>query len=120
MKSSSRTSLFMRRKSSTPHYQTFDTPPPRSRGKPPSASSNSSAAGASSSTSPENEHEESPLPKGQMAMLAVIALCEQTAFNSISPYLPQMASSFPEVDPSQVGVYVGTIASAFALAQFAT
>ncbi len=53
-------------------------------------------------------------------MLAVIALCEQTALNSISPYLPKMAASFPEVDPSKVGVYVGTIASAFALAQFIT
>ena len=31
-----------------------------------------------------------------------------------------MAASFPGVDPSQVGVYVGTIASAFALAQLAT
>lgn len=49
-----------------------------------------------------------------------MALSEQTAFNSISPYLPQMTSSFPEVNPSQVGFYVGTIASAFALAQFAT
>ncbi len=38
----------------------------------------------------------------------------------MSPYLPQMASSFPEVDPGQVGLYVGTIASSFALAQFAT
>jgi MFS family permease len=55
-----------------------------------------------------------------MAVLAVIALCEQTALNSISPYLPDMASSFPEVNPGQVGVYVGTIASAFALAQLTT
>lgn len=55
-----------------------------------------------------------------MAILAVIALCEQTALNSISPYLPKMASSFPEVDESHVGVYVGTIASAFALAQCLT
>ncbi|ERF69751.1 hypothetical protein EPUS_07577 [Endocarpon pusillum Z07020] len=31
-----------------------------------------------------------------------------------------MAASFPEVDPSQVGVYVGTIASSYALAQFLT
>ena len=31
-----------------------------------------------------------------------------------------MASDFPEVDPDQVGLYVGAIASAFALAQFAT
>lgn len=55
-----------------------------------------------------------------MAILAVIALCEQTALNSISPYLPAMASTFPEVNPGQVGVYVGTIASAFALAQLTT
>jgi MFS family permease len=40
--------------------------------------------------------------------------------NSISPYLPKMAASFPEVDESQIGVYVGTIASAYALAQFLT
>ena len=67
-----------------------------------------------------SNREESPLPKRQLAVLAVIALSEQTALNSISPYLPDMASSFPEVDPAEVGVYVGTIASAFALAQFAT
>jgi MFS family permease len=60
------------------------------------------------------------LPKKQIAILAIISLSEQTALNSISPYLPDMASTFPEVNPSQVGVYVGTIASAFALAQLAT
>lgn len=53
-------------------------------------------------------------------MLAIIALSEQTALNSISPYLPLMTSSFPEVEPSQVGFYVGITASSFALAQFAT
>lgn len=56
----------------------------------------------------------------QLAVLAVIALAEQTAFNSISPYLPQMTSTFPEADPAEIGLYVGTIASSFALAQFAT
>ena len=55
-----------------------------------------------------------------MVILAVISLSEQTALNSISPFLPDMAASFPNVKPSQVGVYVGTIASAFALAQLAT
>lgn len=50
----------------------------------------------------------------------MIALAEQTAFNSISPYLPEMASTFPEVKNGQVGLYVGLIASSFALAQFAT
>ncbi len=50
-------------------------------------------------------------------MLAVISLAEQTALNSISPYLPEMASTFPGVDEEQVGLYTGLIASSFALAQ---
>lgn len=62
----------------------------------------------------------SPLPKKQMAVLALISLCEQTAFNSISPYLPEMVSKFPEVEPGLVGVYVGSLATAFAIAQFIT
>lgn len=64
--------------------------------------------------------DETPLPTGQLAILAVIALAEQTALNSISPYLPDMASTFPEVDEADIGLYVGLIASSFALAQFAT
>jgi MFS family permease len=107
----------LRRKSSTPHYQTFDTPPPRSRGKPPSTSSTSSHGEPNGNG---HEHHQSPLPKKQMAILAIISLSEQTALNSISPYLPDMTSTFPEVNPGQVGIYVGTIASAFALAQLAT
>lgn len=55
-----------------------------------------------------------------MAVLAMIALCEQTALNSISPYLPSMAAAFPGISKDDVGMYVGTIASAFALAQFVT
>ena len=110
------------RKSSTIHYQTFPTPPPRSKGQPLSASPPSSSGSRRHARSNSNvsNREETPLPKKQLAMLAVIALSEQTALNSISPYLPQMASSFPEVDIGQVGLYVGTIASAFALAQFTT
>lgn len=109
----------LRRKSSTPHYQTFGgISPPKSRGQPLSESSNSSTHDLNTQ-GPEHHHA-SPLPKKQMAILAIIALCEQTALNSISPYLPAMASTFPEVNPGEVGVYVGTIASAFALAQLAT
>lgn len=67
-----------------------------------------------------HRNNESPLPTRQLVILAVISLSEQTALNSISPYLPQMTSSFSEVDSSQVGFYVGIIASAFALAQFST
>ncbi|APA12002.1 hypothetical protein SS1G_05572 [Sclerotinia sclerotiorum 1980 UF-70] len=114
-----------RRKSSTPHYHTFPTPPPKSRGRPPMTSTssfggNGSANPNSNEEETEEEHHQSPLPKKQLAILAIIALAEQTALNSISPYLPQMTSKFPEVDPSQIGLYVGTIASAFALAQFTT
>jgi MFS family permease len=109
----------LRRQSSTPHYQTFGgISPPKSRGRPLSDSSNSSSHDLRNGD--DEHHHGSPLPKKQMAILAVIALCEQTALNSISPYLPDMASTFPEVKPGQVGVYVGTIASAFALAQLAT
>ncbi|KAL8947225.1 MAG: hypothetical protein Q9222_006473 [Ikaeria aurantiellina] len=111
-----------RRKSSTLHYQTFPTPPPKSKGQPPSLSppSSSDGPGHKRNGSSSSNHQQSPLPKRQLAILAVIALAEQTALNSISPYLPQMASTFPEVDPDQVGLYVGLIASSFALAQFAT
>lgn len=113
-----------RRKSSTPHYQTFPTPPPKSRGRPPSTSPHSSNDGDArrynSGRPHETNHSETPYPNGQLAILAVIALSEQTALNSISPYLPEMASTFPEVDDGQVGLYVGIIASSFALAQFST
>ncbi|KAI4183102.1 MAG: hypothetical protein LQ348_004743 [Seirophora lacunosa] len=111
-----------RRKSPTLHYQTFPTPPPKSKGQPPSLSppSSSDGPGHKGNGSSNVARMESPLPKRQLAILAVIALAEQTALNSISPYLPQMASTFPEVDPVQVGLYVGLIASSFALAQFAT
>jgi len=114
-----------RRKSSTPHYQTFPTPPPKSRGKPPVSPSSSSGRDGSAALqqdgcdSGHEQHHSSTLPTKQLAVLAVIALVEQTALNSISPYLPEMVSTFPEVDETKVGLYVGTIASAFALAQFA-
>ncbi|SMY24158.1 unnamed protein product [Zymoseptoria tritici ST99CH_1A5] len=127
-------SLRQRQSSTTPHYQTFPTAPPRSAGRPPpptkkdsksqlhrpsngTPSRSSSTSSRSSSTS---SHDETPLPKGQLAILAVIALAEQTALNSISPYLPSMASTFPDIKESEIGLYVGLIASAFALAQFAT
>ncbi|KAF3902381.1 hypothetical protein ABW20_dc0102813 [Dactylellina cionopaga] len=61
-----------------------------------------------------------PVPTKKLLVLALIALAEQTAFNSISPYLPEMVAQFPGVEPDDVGVSVGIIASAFALAQFVT
>lgn len=114
-----------RRKSSTPHYQTFPTPPPKSRGRPPISPTSSFGFDGATLNPSQNggsggDHHDSPLPKRQLAVLAMIALCEQTALNSISPYLPEMTSTFPEVDVGQIGLYVGTIASAFALAQFGT
>jgi len=105
------------RKSSTLHYQTFPTQPPKSRGLRPS---NSPPNGVASGSEPDEQNHESPLPKKQLIVLAIIALAEQTALNSISPYLPEMTKSFPEVREGQTGLYVGLIASAFALAQFTT
>lgn len=108
------------RESSTPHYQTFPTAPPKSRGKPLSPSDQYSETDSPDSHEGDHDEESSPLPTKQLAILAVIALCEQTTLNSISPYLPEMTSSFPEVNPSETGLYVGLIASSFAVAQFAT
>ncbi|KAJ4297552.1 hypothetical protein N0V90_005444 [Kalmusia sp. IMI 367209] len=113
----SRPTIDPRRKSSTLHYQTFPTRPPSTRGRPLSSSPPGNQGHASDS---DDSHHESPLPTKQLAVLAVIALAEQTALNSISPYLPEMAKSFPEVKEGQAGLYVGLIASSFALAQFAT
>ena len=108
----------------TPHYQTFPTSPPKTKGRPPShsppGSDGDGSRPASKGLDPNHPDDASPLPLRQLAVLAFIALCEQTALNSISPYLPEMASTFPEVDGQDVGVYVGSIASAFAAAQFAT
>ncbi|KAL5339754.1 major facilitator superfamily domain-containing protein [Aspergillus crustosus] len=111
-----------RRRSSTLHYYTFDTPPPKSRGRPNSGQSASSGEDSRlhQHDSPDDATSQSPLPKRQMMVLALIALCEQTAFNSISPYLPDMASSFPEVKPGTVGIYVGLIGTSFAVAQLVT
>ena len=61
-----------------------------------------------------------PLPWTQLALLALLSLAEQTALNSIGPYLPTMVASFPEIPDGEEGVYVGLLASAFALAQLAT
>lgn len=115
------------RQSSTFGYNTFPTAPPRQPQRQPSKRDmirddepQSPQSRHIHSSSQSSQHHETPLPKRQLAILAVIALAEQTALNSISPYLPEMASTFPEVDPAEVGMYVGLIASAFALAQFAT
>ena len=84
------------------------------------AESRPTSSSATSHVAGFRRNRETPLPKGQLAMLAIIALAEQTALNSISPYLPEMASTFPDVNAAQVGISVGLIASAFAIAQFAT
>lgn len=108
-------STLPRRKSSY-HYQTFPTSvsPPASRGRPPthdhskddprspirsSASSFLSARDANGPGGCSNPTDHNtPVPKRQLIILAIISLAEQTALNSISPYLPEMAATFPEVD----------------------
>ncbi|SPQ19920.1 2f843c17-c37a-427c-9e6d-aa7e911a35a6 [Thermothielavioides terrestris] len=64
--------------------------------------------------------EATPLPWAQLGLLALLSLAEQTALNSIGPYLPTMVASFDEIPDGQEGLYVGLLASAFALAQLAT
>lgn len=61
-----------------------------------------------------------PLPWKSLGLLAFLSLAEQTALNSIGPYLPAMVASFDEIPDGEEGLYVGLLASAFALAQLAT
>ncbi|KAI0545909.1 MFS general substrate transporter [Xylaria curta] len=111
----SRLSAALNRVSSHQHYQTFPTPAPKSAGRRPSSESDGQDHG-----SPDSHTTSTPLPVKQLALLAVLSLAEQSALNSISPYLPEMVESFPGVRHDQVGLYVGLLASAFALAQLAT
>jgi hypothetical protein len=116
------------RRRSSLHYYTFLLPPPKTRGHPlsrePSSGrvsfSHSNGEGGGDDGDETSGSHKTALPIKQLFMLAIIALAEQTALNSISPYLPEMTASFPGVGEGQTGVYVGIIASAFAVAQFTT
>ncbi|KAF8429016.1 major facilitator superfamily domain-containing protein [Tirmania nivea] len=118
------------------HYQTFPTKPPSGKGRPPGfgsprrASFSMSISGdvgfprsggnGNGSWNGNGKKNCASAPTRQLAVLAIISLAEQTALNSISPYLPHITASFPGVDPNKVGLYVGVIASGFAAAQVAT
>lgn len=123
-----RSSIAVRRDSAI-RYHTFETPPPKTPSENPDASrdrglraSFSSDESGDSASDRRRGHsaKATPLPRQQLLLLALISLCEQTALNSISPYLPDMVRSFPEIPEAQSGLYVGLIASAFALAQLVT
>ncbi|TQS38113.1 hypothetical protein Golomagni_01388 [Golovinomyces magnicellulatus] len=105
-------------------YLTFPTPPPKSCGRPPHSPARSfgpeSNADSNYGEDLDSSYQRTPLPKGQLIMLAVMSLVEQTTLNSFSPYLPEMLSTFPEVSTRDRGIAVGTLASAFALAQLGT
>ncbi len=120
------------RRASSHQYHTFPTAPPKTpsqQSKPPDFSDSlrrehddgSDASDTSSVGGGEDREQDiAPLPWRQLGLLALLSLCEQTALNSIGPYLPSMVASFDEIPESQVGLYVGLLASAFALAQLAT
>lgn len=106
------------RRQSTHRYHTFPTPPPKTPRE--QSSAELFPHSDTSSNASDDEHEQTPLPVKQLALLAFLSLAEQTALNSIGPYLPQMVESFSDIPDSQTGLYVGILASAFALAQLST
>ncbi|KAF5590379.1 tetracycline resistance (probable transport) [Fusarium pseudoanthophilum] len=95
-------------------YQTFPTTPPKTPLEQPYAPSNGS------DSEDDDDHEETPLPVRQLLLLAFLSLAEQTALNSISPYLPEMVLNMPGIPNDEAGLYVGILASSFALAQLST
>ncbi|KAH0593766.1 hypothetical protein MHUMG1_08517 [Metarhizium humberi] len=108
-----------RRQSSTHKYQTFPVQPPKTPLGPPPVPSQD-AVSESTESSASGEDDETPLPVRQLLLLAFLSLSEQTALNSIGPYLPEMVASMPGVPGGENGLYVGLLASAFALAQLST
>ncbi|KAH7316901.1 putative MFS transporter [Stachybotrys elegans] len=102
------------RRQSTYRYQTFPTLPPKTPLEQPSGASDDG------SSFTEDDQEETPLPVRQLLLLAFLSLSEQTALNSISPYLPEMVASMPGIPDEKSGLYVGILASSFALAQLST
>ncbi|KAM0667052.1 hypothetical protein MY8738_005393 [Beauveria namnaoensis] len=126
------------RRSSVHKYQTFPTEPPSTPsgtrpGLEPASGASSVASLPSSPASSEHgddddddddeddeENGETPLPVRQLLLLAYLSLCEQTALNSLAPYLPEMVTSMPGMDADKTGFYLGVVASSFALAQLST
>ncbi|KAK7394038.1 hypothetical protein QQX98_013180 [Neonectria punicea] len=104
----------VRHHAAAPHYQTFPTTPPKTPLEQPCPFSDAS------SDASEADRDETPLPVRQLLLLAFLSLAEQTALNSIAPYLPEMVASMPGIPVNESGLYVGTLASAFALAQLST
>ncbi|KAG6038756.1 hypothetical protein E4U41_003733 [Claviceps citrina] len=113
-----------RRQTSTHRYQTFPVQPPKTPLEAPIPSSDTGSTSSRPSSSDDHvddrEGEQTPLPVRQLLLLAFLSLSEQTALNSIGPYLPEMVASMPGVPAQQGAVYVGLLASAFALAQLST
>lgn len=116
------------RRQSTHEYHTFPTPPPKTPsdippnflGRETPGDGVDDGTDSNDDRSDASSHHETPLPWKQLCLLALLSLAEQTALNSISPYLPEMVGSFDEIPTSQTGLYVGLLASAFALAQLTT
>lgn len=110
-----------RRPSSSHVYHTFPTAPPKTPHDPDRSFDDLLGPDdASSSSEDDDSHAVTPLPLKQLGLLALLSLAEQTALNSISPYLPTMVRNFDEIPEAQTGLYVGLLASAFALAQLTT
>lgn len=117
------------KRQSSVKYTTFPTQPPKTPSRDVSWAAyddDNNAPSPTSSTSsddaafPRSPGDATPLPVRQLLLLALLSLSEQTALNSISPYLPTMVAALEEIPQEQAGLYVGILASSFALAQLAT
>lgn len=100
-------------------YQTLSAQP-QSASTEQSQASFQGAATPPRHLSPDRQSEQTPLPFRQLVLLAILSLSEQTALNSISPYIPEMVASMPGIPSGQTGLYVGILASCFPLAQIST
>ncbi|KAK9473765.1 MFS general substrate transporter [Dipodascopsis tothii] len=83
-----------------------------------SASSGGSAALSAGEQSRTSHESATPLPLRVLWILSFISFAEQTALNSIGPYVTEMMASFEDVRPEHVALYVGLLATCYSAAQF--
>ncbi|KAJ1917224.1 hypothetical protein IWQ60_007842 [Tieghemiomyces parasiticus] len=76
---------------------------------------------SSSSASTRSLPTETPLPKRQLALVAMVGITEPIHMTLVFPFIYYMVRDFNvSDDPRYVGFYVGVLAAAFAVAQLAT
>ncbi|RFU27859.1 hypothetical protein B7463_g8468, partial [Scytalidium lignicola] len=81
------------------------------------STTHASGAGVDAPNQPDEEDDDTPLPKTQIFLLCYARLVEPIAFFSIFPFINKMIWETGNLDEADVGFYAGLIESLFSLTQ---